>query len=230
MGWLRKLFPGPPPPEPGYRRIPQNPGRNLWGQGPSYIAPGYDDTGPITDAGDPFAPVVGRTHPTHTQASESHVYPIGDPRPNARVAPERHYRDKTGAELIGRHGVEEQDGDGWTTEGGRKPAARPPYPAPLPERNTPHNLYSFTRPFDQHAEREFNGSHFSMADHRREYPILGMAPVNSRRNTYRVEPTPWDINIVDKVDETKANVPYATMMEDASDEEMIFGTGGTYRL
>jgi hypothetical protein len=69
-----------------------------------------------------------------------------------------------------------------------------------------------------------------MADHRREYPILGMAPVNSRRNTYRVEPTPWDINIVDKVDETKANVPYATMMEDASDEEMIFGTGGTYRL
>jgi hypothetical protein len=36
-----------------------------------------------------------------------------------------------------------------------------------------------------------------MADHRRNYEILGMAPARSRRNTYRMEPAPWDLDVVD---------------------------------
>ena len=61
--------------------------------------------------------------------------------------------------------------------------------------------YSFTRPFDQgtkgNGARQLNGQHFSMADHRRDYPILGMRPWNQHRNTYRVDPAPWDAEMYD---------------------------------
>jgi hypothetical protein len=53
------------------------------------------------------------------------------------------------------------------------------------------------RPFAKDAAWLFDGSHFSMADNRRAYDILTMAPVPHRRNTYRVEPSPWDTDIVD---------------------------------
>lgn len=59
------------------------------------------------------------------------------------------------------------------------------------------NTYSFVRPFDQTPERQFNGVHFSMADHRRDYEIGGMTPAYKPRNTYRIEPAPWDKDIVD---------------------------------
>lgn len=68
--------------------------------------------------------------------------------------------------------------------------------------------YSFTRPFDQFnrsyagqpasgSARHLNGSHFSMADHRRSYEAVGTMPVRSGRNTFRLEPTPWDTDVVD---------------------------------
>jgi hypothetical protein len=59
------------------------------------------------------------------------------------------------------------------------------------------NTYSFTRPFDQSYERRLNGRHFSMADHRRNYPVFGMSPARTWRNTSKVDPPPWDANIVD---------------------------------
>lgn len=64
--------------------------------------------------------------------------------------------------------------------------------------------YLFERPFDQGAKglgrNQVNGSHFSMADHRRDYEILGMAPAPVSRNTYRTEtPPPWDTNYYDAV-------------------------------
>lgn len=68
------------------------------------------------------------------------------------------------------------------------------------------SFYTFTRPFDQHLARQFNGEHFSMADHRRTYPVLGMQPVHGRRNTYRVDPPPWDTGMTDYPD----NTPYYT--------------------
>jgi hypothetical protein len=61
-------------------------------------------------------------------------------------------------------------------------------------------LGSYTRPFDQTIRHRLTGDHFSMADHRRNYPIFQMAPVNQRRNTFRLEPAQWDANIVDVVD------------------------------
>lgn len=58
--------------------------------------------------------------------------------------------------------------------------------------------WSFTRPYDQRMARRLNGVHFSMADHRRNYPIYGMAPRNAWRNIDRVDPAPWDSNLVIK--------------------------------
>lgn len=59
------------------------------------------------------------------------------------------------------------------------------------------NTYGFTRPYDQRFERRLDGKHFSMADHRRNYPIFGMSPAKTWRNTSKVDPAPWDANIVD---------------------------------
>jgi len=116
-------------------------------------------------------------------------------------------------ELLGRHKVEYQDADGFEAiKGGSGPkvAARPK-PGDVPEnrptmRMSPHT-YVFTVPPQDGMAREFNGMHFSMADHRREYPILGMEPPNKiRRSTFRLEPEPWDANLVDMPSD--APMPY----------------------
>lgn len=84
------------------------------------------------------------------------------------------------------------------------------------------NTFSYVRYFDQlnrtHAgdpptgsKRTFNGMHFSMADHRRNYQILGMQPPRSRRNTYRLDPTPWDVGVVDMPPADTYNVPAASI-------------------
>ncbi len=61
---------------------------------------------------------------------------------------------------------------------------------------SPHR-YVYTRAFDQRVKHHLTGEHFSLADHRRTYPVFGMVPVVSRRNTYRADPAPWDTGIVD---------------------------------
>jgi len=106
-------------------------------------------------------------------------------------------------DLFARHSVEYQDADGHEVlpKVNPKMEARP-RPSDAGEtrptmRMNPHT-YVFTRPFDQTVKRTFTGVHFSMADHRRNYPVLGMTPPNrSKRNTYRLEPEPWDTDLVD---------------------------------
>lgn len=126
---------------------------------------------------------------------------ILDFRPEPNRPPEEFWNRQN--DIPERHGVEFQDTDGFEVarEGSGKPrSVHPESIRPIPPRLTdklsPHT-YTFTRPFDQHAERQFNGEHFSMADHRRTYEVVGMAPVRAGRNTYRIMPTPWDQDIVD---------------------------------
>jgi hypothetical protein len=114
-----------------------------------------------------------------------------------------------------RHSNEYQDADGWKEQKGILPGDKrweynPRLHPPAEDRPTmgmAPRTYTFTRPFDQlnrdypdaqiGTARQNNGQHFSMADFRRDYPILGMAPHTSARNTYRITPAPWDANIVD---------------------------------
>lgn len=137
-----------------------------------------------------------------------------DYRPNAADPPEDFWLGAhgPGRERMLRHGVEFQDADGLAADIPQlKPQAPNPRSVPTPEPRPTNRMmpksYVFTRPFDQHAARQNNGLHFSMADHRRAYPILGMEPVRRRRNTFRAEPAPWDSDLVDMPNDA-ANNPY----------------------
>lgn len=96
------------------------------------------------------------------------------------------------------------------TKGRRSRAAHPlwePPPEPRPTTAMNPHKYYFERPFDQDISRYFNGSHMSMADNRRQYPILLQSPMPNHRNTYRLEPTPWDQDIVDEPQDTGTGRP-----------------------
>lgn len=82
-------------------------------------------------------------------------------------------------------------------------------------------------PFDQGTNRRLNGNHFSMADMRREYPIGGMVPAAiSRRNTYRLDPLPHDLGIVDMPNSGR----FATRDTRIITEENQRPHGNSYRL
>lgn len=133
--------------------------------------------------------------------------------------PTRDYHDGTpGTNVAGtldrdtakRHSVEKIDANGWDDSKGVSigdsrwaPHAMSKPVAESRESRHPRS-YAFWRSFGNGGygnpkvgARALNGNHFSMADHKRNYEILGMQPVTSRRNTYRIDPEPWDIDIVD---------------------------------
>ncbi len=179
-------------------------------------SPGSDNAGDWHDSPvNAWAPKLSNSLEGTPDPMRIGVRPTRDYRPNPADPPENFWLGVhgPGREKIGRHGVEFQDADGMYVDAPRlKPLAPNPRSTPAAEprltsRMSPHN-YTFTRPFDQHAAREFNGLHFSMADHRRTYPILGMEPVRRRRNTFRAEPAPWDSDVVDMPNDVNTN-PYA---------------------
>jgi hypothetical protein len=117
-----------------------------------------------------------------------------------------------GTERMLRHQVEFLDADGIETNQPNAGAAAPdprwiPPPEPrITNRLSPHT-FLFTRPFAQETDRYFTGEHFSMADHRRQYPILGMAPSPYHRNTYRADPVPWDTFRTDMPNPSPSETP-----------------------
>lgn len=134
-------------------------------------------------------------------------------------APETWY-GKRDSDARGRESVVDLDADGreefkGITAGDQRWAYNPrlhPEPETRRTQTMSPSSWSFVRPFDTGYARTFNGLHFSMADHRRNYEILGMAPVSSRRNTYRQEPVPWDTDVVDMPDNNgEAQLPYSRM-------------------
>lgn len=162
--------------------------------------PNYHDS-PVTA----YAPTLDNTAGATPDPMREMQMPVRDYRPNPRFAPTYFWTGPRGpyVDYMQRHGVEFLDADG--IEANRPESRRQaldPKRTPTEEprwtnRLSPHN-YVFTRPFGQDYERYFNGSHFSMADHRRTYPILGMNPPPFKRNTYRADPTPWDTDLIDQ--------------------------------
>lgn len=148
------------------------------------------------------------------------VQPRRDFRPEPDRPPEEFW-GRIDADTSFRHSGETVDADGWEEyKGGSGKSAAPdprrnPPAEPRPTTRMAPRSYSFTRLFDQlrkgNGARQLNGIHFSMADHRREYPILGMAPVTSRRNTYRIDPSPWDADIVDRPADVEPTIIPATI-------------------
>lgn len=155
-----------------------------------------------------WAPSLRTGAETIPDAHRMRVMPLYQYRPPADAPPERwwHGPHGPGEEGLERaEAVETVDGDGWRVFRGdvtRKRAAPDVRRTPPPETRLTSDMaprtYSYTRPFDQDKARQFNGNHFSMADHRRLYDIYGMQPQRNRRNTFRADPQPWDTDIVDR--------------------------------
>lgn len=179
---------------------------------PEYAVPQHGAFSvPSLASGSPYNDEFGwgpklHTSPTETPSSQRmQTIPTYDVRPQPLVESPEVYWDTRDRDDARRHSVESQRAIGWDEKKGVFPTdlrwEDNPRRKPPPERRVTQLMaprtYVFTRPFDQHSARQFNGTHFSMADHRRNYEILGMAPVQTRRNTYRLEPAPWDIDIVD---------------------------------
>ncbi len=214
-----------------------SPSEPLAGPGPTYVAPGYDDTGPITPAGDGWGPVIGRSQPTHQQVIDAGLW--GDPKTPADN-PDGGYSEgrwPRGRERLVRGSVEHLDGDGWPTptEAPSTPnGGRIPPPAVRWTGQSHAELDSFVvTETAQSVPHGLTGDHFSMADHRREYDILGMQPVRSSRNTYRVEPTPWDSDVVDRPDAER--IVRATQVDPDDDVDAVQNAYGgasrsSYRL
>ena len=139
-----------------------------------------------------------------------------DRRPDPAAPPERFW-ERLDADDKARHSVESQDADGFEIfkGGSGKPAARNPRETPPPEPRPLSRLsprtYTFLRPFFG-GPVALNGEHFSMADHRRDYPILGTQPVRSWRNTFRITPAPHDADMVDVPPNDPTDVPAARIV------------------
>jgi len=169
----------------------------------AYAAPGLGEDAPYTDtfgwSPSPRISVDSTPDPMRLQQ-----FQVRTVRPEANEPPEQYYGpiDEDDAR---RHSVETQDADGWEERKGQykigpDPRWNPPSETRMTEHMSPAS-YSFTRPFDQgskgNGSRTFNGTHFSMADHRRDYEVGGMRAWGAHRNTYRLDPAPWDADMYD---------------------------------
>lgn len=175
-----------------------------------------DENGYAEYPGAPWSPHLGNSpFGAGNDAHRLKVAPQHDFRPHGSDDTPSEFYENRDADTDRRHRAEKIGPTEWETH--RAGSGRPT--APDPRLNPPResritsalqNMFQFTRPFDQTPARQFNGSHFSMADHRREYEVLGMEPVRSGRNTYRTDPVPWDENIVDVAPNEPGNAaPYA---------------------
>lgn len=201
---------------------------------PEYTMPDHGNyAAPSLSEGSPYNDEFGwsaalRTSTVETPSAQRvGAIPRFDMRPNPQRPVEEEWRRRD-ADTAQRHSIEDIDANGWDTQVGIAPGqarfAPNPRSVPAPEPRITSRLsprtYSFTRFFDQFnrthdgdpltgSARQFNGTHFSMADHRRTYDVEAWAPVRTPRNTYRIEPTPWDTNVVDMPPDNGADLPSA---------------------
>lgn len=175
----------------------------------AFAAPGAGDRPFNTIPTQPWAPKLHSVPGQTPDPMRTGAMPVRDEYPNPGEPPDNFYHGVHGVarDFMQRLGVEHTVSNGWDTQAPTvKRMALPPrwanqYPEarPATSRKSP-NSYTSTRPFDQTYARRFNGNHFSMADHRRTYPVFGMATSGDWRSTTRVDPAPWGANVVDAPD------------------------------
>lgn len=194
---------------------------------PEYSMPRGTFAAPSLESGDAYNDEFGWSPKLRTSASGDTApsaqrlgtIPRFDDYPDPLKPPQEWY-GRLGADGMQRHTAESVDGNGWDTPMALSPSDRRwapnPRSTPPPESRVTQRMgpatYSFTRLFDQFnrthkgdpptgSARTFNGTHFSMADHARLTDAIaetaGTMPVRTGRNTYRMEPEPWDQKIVD---------------------------------
>lgn len=58
--------------------------------------------------------------------------------------------------------------------------------------------YEFQRPYDVSSAKHLNGNRYSQAEHPHDYQYTGITTSGMRRNTYRIDPGPWDTDVIDR--------------------------------
>lgn len=186
---------------------------------PRYAVPPLERDAPYNDEFG-WAPALRLSPASIPDTTRLGTEPLRDYRPTPVRPPEEFWR-RNDRNKARRHSIEQIDANGWdetkTGTGHASPErgafrwAPNPTSTPPPENRVTQRMaprgYTFWRPFGTNtpkiSTRLFNGMHFSMADHRREYDIYGMAPARTARNTYRLEPAPWDTDLVDMPPDTQ---------------------------
>lgn len=194
-----------PPPRPGQAPSVVN---HVWGGPGRYSVPSVDSTtDPDYTTG--FSPTLrAGGSPDGTQLPD-------DVRIGQRELPVgENYNDPKwqaiqNSEFLQRHSVE-QTGEMWSVQQRKIPAPQVPLwtqeRAPIrPTATNSPTGYTFQRPWhiprnvadvyteDSVAISGASRQHFSMADHRRRYEVMGMKPQGRMGvNTYRANPQPWD--------------------------------------
>lgn len=198
-----------------------------------YAAPGLEEDAPYYDAPylgwSPSLRLSAQEIPDNSRMQER---ALRDFYPDGPKTPEQFYasRDSDDAarhkaeDQYGVTGIAETKGIGSERRWTPNPREIPPPETRLTEKLSP-SRYRFLRPFGHglgkgSTPNNFSGQHFSMADHRRNYEIGGMTPAWSRRNTYRIEPTPWDTDVVD----VPPNVPPVVAQARIQSVEVAYGT------
>ncbi len=174
----------------------------------AFAAPGNSDRPFNTIPVQPWAPKLHSVPGQTPDPMRTGAMPVRDEYPNPGEPPENFYHGAHGVsrDFMQRIQAEHTVSNGWSVAAPTvKRMALPPrwanqYPEARPTNRLSPNTYSSTRPYDQALARRFNGNHFSMADHRRTYPVFGMATAGDWRSTTRVDPAPWGTNVVDKPD------------------------------
>jgi hypothetical protein len=197
-----------PPPRPG--QAPAHV-QNLWGGPGRYSVPGvYETTDPDYTTG--YSPTLapggssdGSQLPDNVRIGRREL-PVGENYNEPGWQSIRH------AEQLQRQ-TEDHTEDMWSIKQDKLPAPRVPLweQARMPTRPTATNSptgYGFQRYWhiprnvadvffeDSATPLGASRQHFSMADHRRKYEIMGMRPQGRTGvNTYRASPRPWDENL-----------------------------------
>lgn len=172
----------------------------------AYAVPGIEEDAPYIDelGWSPHLRLSTTETPDSARLGDR---PLRDFYSDSYPNPEQFYDERDSSAAI-RHSVEDIDANGWKevqgVDAGDRRWADPAMRTPPPDNRVTQDMsprsYSYTRPFDQQNKsgaRYFSQLHFSMADHRRVYEVPDMAPVRTARNTYRMDPPPWDANLVD---------------------------------
>lgn len=190
------------PASPGDGSAPNPSGNYIWGGPGRYSVPDIPDT-TDPDYLDGYSPALAAGGSTDGTMLPDEIR-IGVRKPPPNDPNNRAYNNLRQSEKIGRHAVEQTTDGNWTEVQNR------PNRPPRPEESKPSIRPTATQaPVDNLLRRPWHiprnavdalgpnaELHVSMADHRRNYEIMGMQPRGGVGvNTYRASTAPWDQNL-----------------------------------
>lgn len=170
--------------------------------------------------------------PVYGSGTTPDLIRTGQVEPPENDPNDREYNAHRYSEFLRRHSVEEVTQNWHVKQQKVAPGQNPLWEQErMPIRSTATDApmpYMFRRPWHiprqiQDAVSEESITHLSLADHRRAYEIMGMAPQGKiGANTYRLDPRPWDEQLF-----------YPVQSGSGSDEGVGAGVNGgnrSYRL